>query len=307
MATSNNVRSARIIFCAAIATIAMFASADALQAQQQVNIPSLEQLVSLAIQANPSVQAARERWVSATHQIEQNYVPADPIFTYMNIDSRGFPLYQTSQHTVQIQQPLQFPGKGLLQGDQATRVSHIAKLGYEAAVRDVRAQVEVAYYQHALDVQLGGINGEQVTLLRQVEQVATIGYEANQVTQADFIAAHLALIAIEQQVLTYRLNVENDLTQLNMLTYRRPDEPLVTEENLGELRPLKLSLDELIDQATDTRQEILQAALSERNAGTASTLARMEYLPDYTITYFFDDYLLPSGAPAPSRTEDHSL
>jgi hypothetical protein len=107
-------------------------------------------------------------------------------------------------------------------------------------------------------------------------------------------------------VLTYKLNVENDLTQLNMLTYRRPGEPLVTEEYL-ELKPLKLSLDELIDRATDTRQEILQAALSERSADTASTLARMEYLPDYTITYFSDDYLLPSGALAPSRTEDHSL
>ena len=51
----------------------------------------------------------------------------------------------------------------------------------------------------------------------------------------------------------------------------------------------------------------MQAALSERSADTASSLARMEYLPDYTITYFFDDYLLESGAPAPSRTEDHSL
>jgi outer membrane protein, heavy metal efflux system len=102
------------------------------------------------------------------------------------------------------------------------------------------------------------------------------------------------------------LNVENDLTQLNMLTYRRPDEPLVVEENI-ELKPLKSSLDELIDRATESRQEILQAALSERSAETATTLARMEYLPDYTVTYFFDDYLLPSGAPAPSRTEDHSL
>jgi outer membrane protein TolC len=164
----------------------------------------------------------------------------------------------------------------------------------------------VAYYQHALDVQLGGITVAQPAILHQVEQVAAVGYQANLVTQADFIAAHVALITTEQQVLNYKLNVESDLTQLNMLTYRRPDEPLVVGENL-ELRPLKTSLDELIDRATETRQEILQAAVSARSANTATTLARMEYLPDYTITYFFDDYLLESGAPAPSRTEDHSL
>jgi outer membrane protein TolC len=33
----------------------------------------------------------------------------------------------------------------------------------------------------------------------------------------------------------------------------------------------------------------------------------MEYLPDYAITYFFDDYLLATGAPALNRPEDHSL
>jgi len=305
MVTHENDRSVRIAVSMAIACIAMIASTPASHAEQ-AGISTLEQLVSLATQENPHVQAARERWTSASHQIKQNYVPTDPMFTYMNVDSRGFPLYKTSLHTVQIAQPLQFPGKGLLQGDQATRAAHIARLAYEAAVRDVRAQVEVAYYQHALDLQLGGITAAQTAILRQVEQVTSIGYQSSQVTQADFIAAHLAVITTDQQVRTYKLNVENDLTQLNMLTYRRPDEPLVVDKNL-ELKPVKLSIDELIERATNTRQEILQAALSERSAQTAATLAHMEYLPDYTITYFFDDYLLPSGAPAPSRTEDHSI
>ena len=240
------------------------------------------------------------------HQIKQNYVPDAPIFTYMNVDSRGFPLYKTSLHTIQIAQSLQFHGKGLLQGNQGSRTARIARLAYEAAIRDVRAQVEVAYYQHALDVQLSEITAAQVAILRRVERVTTIGYQGSLVTQADVLAAHVAVIRTEQQLETYRLNVENDLTQLNMLTYRRPDEPLLIEETL-ELKPLKQPLDRLTDQAVEARQEILQAALAERNAKTASTLAHMEYLPDYTITYFFDDYLLPSGAPAPSRTEDHSL
>jgi hypothetical protein len=69
----------------------------------------------------------------------RNYAPADPIFTYMNIDSRGFPLWETSQHTIQIAQPFQFPGKGLLQGDQSRRAADIARLAYQATLRDVRA------------------------------------------------------------------------------------------------------------------------------------------------------------------------
>ena len=32
----------------------------------------------------------------------------------------------------------------------------------------------------------------------------------------------------------------------------------------------------------------------------------MEYLPDFTVSYFFDHYLLASAAPAPNLTQDHS-
>jgi outer membrane protein TolC len=183
MATSRNSRSAQLAIGTAFIAIVFLAGARALQAQtEQTGIVSLDQLILLATQVNPQVRAAKERWASATHQIKQNYAPADPIFTYMNIDSRGFPLWQTSQHTIQIAQPFQFPGKGLLQGDQATRAADIARLAYQATLRDVRAQVEIAYYQRALDVQLGGVTVAQATILRQVEKVAGIGYETNQVT-----------------------------------------------------------------------------------------------------------------------------
>ena len=45
------------------------------------------QLVEIATEMNPQVRAARDRWYSATHQIKQNYAPADPILGYANLDS----------------------------------------------------------------------------------------------------------------------------------------------------------------------------------------------------------------------------
>jgi len=36
-------------------------------------------------------------------------------------------------------------------------------------------------------------------------------------------------------------------------------------------------------------------------------LAKLEYAPDYTIGYTFDNYLLASGAPSPNRLQDHGL
>jgi len=267
---------------------------------------TLDQLIAAAIQDNPGVRSARERWLSASHQIQQNYAPADPIFSYSSADSPEFPAFKASLHTLQVTQSLQFPGKALFQADLSKRAADIARLAFEATERDVRAQIEVAYYQLALDVALAGATDEQAALLDRVVKVTEIGYQGNKVTQADIIAAQLAYSTTLQQVEVYRLNVNNDRTQLNMLLYRRPDEPLAVDQRL-DLKPLTAGLDDLIRRAAETRQEILEAALAERNSDTASTLAKMEYLPDYSLSYSFDDYLLTSAAPAPNRTEDHSL
>jgi outer membrane protein TolC len=128
-------------------------------------------------------------------------------------------------------------------------------------------------------------------------KVALVGYQGNAVTQADVIAAQLAYSTALQQVDVYRTSVENDTTQLNALLFRHPDGPLVVEDKV-ELKPLTVRLDALIERAAAARQEILQAALAEGNSETAATLAKMEYLPDYTITY---------GPQVPSRSRRRSF
>jgi outer membrane protein TolC len=61
----------------------------------------------------------------------------------------------------------------------------------------------------------------------------------------------------------------------------------------------------LSDRAAATRQEIIESALAERNSDTALTLAKMEYLPDYTAGYTFDNYLIPSAGPTLNSLQDH--
>ncbi len=74
-----------------------------------------------------------------------------------------------------------------------------------------------------------------------------------------------------------------------------------------DLKPIDVPVDSLIARAEALRQEILEAAQNERNGETALKLARMEYLPDFTFAYTFDHYLVPSFAPTPSHTQDHTL
>jgi outer membrane protein TolC len=126
------------------------------------------------------------------------------------------------------------------------------------------------------------------------------------VTQTDFIGAEYDLAAARQLQHRYQTAVANDETALNQLLYRPPGSPLPLDRTLR-LESLNARLDALIDQANAIRQEILQAALAERNTDTALYLARMEFLPDLTVGYTFDNYLVPSFGPRVSQTQDHSL
>jgi len=75
----------------------------------------------------------------------------------------------------------------------------------------------------------------------------------------------------------------------------------------GVARLMKSSMDVLVDAGLQARQELLEAALSEKNAKTALTLARLEFLPDFSVGYSQNRYLVGSAAPAAGDTKDNSV
>ncbi|HEY2107146.1 MAG TPA: TolC family protein [Candidatus Binataceae bacterium] len=267
---------------------------------------TVSQLVAIALQANPQVRGARARWYAAAHNIKQNLAPADPIFTFLNEDSPRNPFARTTLQSYQVTQTFQFPGKGYLQAQVASRAADISRLIYLAAARDVRAQVETGYYQLLLDSALIGVAQENVVNLRQVLNVVQVAYAANHVTQTDFVNAEFALVAAQQTQRQLELSRINDKTTMNALLFRRPDEPLQLAGDL-QLAGLEASLDRLIDLAKASRQEILAAALAQHNSQTALTLAKLEYAPDYNLGYTFDHFLLASAGPAPTFLQDHTI
>jgi len=256
-----------------------------------------DQLVEIALEVNPQVRVAKANWDAAQHQIRQNYVPADPVFTYGQLDSdRDF---DAAEHSHNITQSFQFPGVALLQADNAKRNAEIARLTFEASMRDTRAAVETAYYQVLLDYALIAVNAENIDNLRQVVKVTQTAFSASQHTEADVINAQIALAQAELQQRQYLTNRENDKAALNLLLYRPNDEELNLNHTIH-LERLEYPVKNAVDMAVRLRQEILQAALTEKNADTSLRLARMEYLPNYQVGGEYDLLLEPGTRPNPN-------
>jgi outer membrane protein, heavy metal efflux system len=281
----------RLMLLATIAPLAVSLPATAM---------SIEQIIAMALQSNPQVRAARARWTAAEHGVVQNYAPADPIFTYGSWDSPTNGVDHASLHALQGSASFQFPGKGYLQGNSAKRTAEIARLTYDAAVRDVRARAEIQYYQFALDAALiKNVTREIGDLERFKSRIGSGDTQYSASIGADLGDA-------TQRRHSFEIAYADDETRLNELLNRPPDEPLSVEAGL-DLPPVAGRVDELIQRAWSRRQEILQTALQEQNAETALTLAKLEYAPDYTIGYSFNHYLLQSDAPGPNLTETHSI
>ena len=264
---------------------------------------TVSQLVEIAIEANPQVRSARYRWDAAVHSIKQTVAPNDPVFTYTNSDSVKSPIGRAALREFNVSESFQFPGKALHQRDQAVRSAEIAHLALVATVRDVRAATEMAYFQLVLDGALGSVNDDNVRNLDQVVRVAETAYSASKVAQTDVISAEFDLAAARQLQRQYEIAIANDQTTLNLLLYRPVGSPLSVDRTLR-IEALNARLDGLIDRAYAMRQEILEAALAERNMNSALYLAKMEYLPDFTVAVQYDDYLVPSFAPRLSQKRD---
>ncbi len=300
------IRASRTSVAALAAAVALLvfvarSAHGAAPAAQRLDAASL---VQIALEVNPQVRAARARWISAEHSVKQNYVPNDPTFTYANIDSPTNGFDHAAAHGLIVSDSFQFPGKALLQADNAKAAARIARLQYDATVRDVRAAVETRYYQVLLDSALSAVNAENVGNLEQVLKVTQVAYAANRVTQTDFISAEIDLAAARQQQRQLSVSRDNDRTTLNQLLNRPPGAPLALDETLT-LKRLDLPLDALVSRAAAVRQEILQAALAMRSRQTALKLARLEYAPDYTVSYTFNHYLIPSAGPTLNALQDH--
>ena len=294
---------ATLWFLIAVATTVVTAPCPTARADQALDA---RQLVEIAVEMNPQVKSMRAQWLAAIHSIKQNYAPADPIFSYFNIDSPQNPFAGATEQSFAAFQSFQFPGEAILQADQARRSAEIAQLAYEATVRDLRAQVETAYYQTVLDDALWQVGAQLLTNLAQAMKVAQVAYSANQVTQTDFITAEFNLTNQRLAQDQLRSGRANDRTNLNQLLYRAPDAPLNLDETLKPVA-LETPVDQLIDRAARLRQEILETALTEKNNATALTLAKMEYLPNYTVGYEFDHFTVASAAPIATALQDHSI
>ncbi len=247
----------------------------------------LDEVVEEALENNPEILAAKEKWEAQRAVVPQVRWLGDPQFgvSFEKIPQGSYSPGAAKMRMYSISQMIPFPGKLGLKGRMAQRDAMIAKEKYEAKKQEVIVQVKAAYYRLLLVHKSIEIVSEEKELLRKFERIAETQYAVGRAAQHDVLKAQVELSLLSDDLITLQ---EQDLptaeAKLNAILNRPPDSPLGIPEEFT-VPKLERSRKEIEGFALEHRQALKAMEYGVEKSQTAYKLAKMSYLPDFGIKF----------------------
>ena len=251
---------------------------------QDLSAGTLDALVQEALDNNPRVQQAFHEWKAEQYRIDNVRGLPDPNLSYgyfgEGIETRVGP----QEQKFGVSQKVPFPGKLKRKGKAQTKQAQIFKEKYKAAKSEVVKNVKVVFYDlYWLDRALQ-INEEEKTILEKLEKSAQRKYESNLGPQRDVIKLQIELSNIIKKIALLGQTRKSVATQMNRLL-DRDAELSIDAVTKVQADGFSYTLKDILEKTKNSRQDLIAANLSVEKSEIEKTLARMDYLPDFTFGY----------------------
>lgn len=250
----------------------------------------LNDVVQLALERSPEVEAAQAAIRTAEHSVAPAKTLPDPTvsagwagrlapFVTMPGDA-------SSYRGVTVSQQFPYPGKLRLQASVAERDVDAARVECEAARRRIVADANTAFAEYFYLDKAIEATRQNKELLEKLAAIAEAQYRVGKAMQQDVLRSQVEIsMLLEKLDLLEEQRAEATAT-LNALLQQAPETELPRPEAL-EARPLRYSLHELYAMADAKDSGVLreQAAIERSKAGLA--LAERMARPDIGVSYMF--------------------
>lgn len=242
----------------------------------------LEALIAEAVENNPAIAAARERWSAAGERPAQVSSLPDPMLSYRrwlsSVETRVGP----QENVFMLSQRIPFPGKLDLKSRMAAEDAFAEGKRYEATVRDVVYKVSTAYYDlYRIDRSLR-ILDDYLVLLKDFSRIAEQRYATGRGIQANVLKSQVEISSILQRRLAFERMREGVVARVNALLGRSMETPLGVVAAIDTTR-LDISGSALAEQALLEREELRMTEAMIRKSEFKEALARREFLPDFNV------------------------
>ena len=243
----------------------------------------LSGVIREALDGNPEIQAARQRWAAAAQRIPQARALDDPTVSVQWWNTpESFNLGQAANTIISLSQKFPFPGKLALKEEVASRSADITEQALHAKERDLIARVKQTYYDLFLAHKAIQIHHKQIDLLTQFLEIAMAKFRTGTGSQVDVLKAQVELSTLHQQLPVLEQRRETAQAKINTLQNKDPRTPVGLPEEPRVERFTK-DLDELFQIAAEARPEVKAAGLAVQRNEHARALAHRQYYPDVTV------------------------
>jgi cobalt-zinc-cadmium efflux system outer membrane protein len=271
------IQSALLLFIAIHAVNAD--SHDAMHSLEKLELPNL---IRQAIQRNPDIIAAHNKWLSAQEIIEAHRALPDPQFSYTHflesVETRVGP----QKNIYGLKQKIPFYGKRDLKAEIAAKEAEALKASYEAVTQEIVRQVKIAFYDLFYLSTIINITHHEKEILKRFEQTAMIKYETGKGNQQNVLKVQVEINRLKDRVLSLVNMKQTTATRLNVLLDRPPDHPL-GELVKPEFRDFFFIEQDLVTMARENRPELKSGSAWIEKSNNVLNLAKKDYYPDLTI------------------------
>ncbi len=243
----------------------------------------LAPLLREALDRNPEVSAAREQVRAMKERIPQARALEDPeVKIQLWNTPESLDLTKTQRTIYGLAQRFPFPGTLSRQEEIAASAAEQARQRLAAKERELTAAVKVTYYQLFYAHKAIEVHREQITLLKDLFQVANAKFRVGKGTQVDVLQAQVELSKLFQRLPLLEQREQTARAHLNMLLDRDPQAALGVPRKPA-TRLMTLSLKQLQDQALRLRPELREADLAVARYQSATKLAKLQYYPHLRV------------------------
>ncbi len=258
----------------------------------------LGELQGYAVENNPDIKAAEQRWRAAQARPPQMGSLPDPMINtgYHNegFDRLGQGRSDFSWLRLGAEQEVPYPGKLRLREEIASRDAQREHALYQATVLGIRSRVRVAYDELYFAEQSIAILHSNVDLLKKLIRAAEARYQVGEGLQQDIARAEVELSVLLGRVAEFEQQKASAAAMLNALLNRSPSAPLGSPAPLNK-QPLSRTLADFEQLATEQSPTLQAAGLDVASAQAGQDLAQRQYYPDFVVRadYFNKAALVP--------------
>ena len=246
---------------------------------------SLSEVTAAALENNPAIKEAENRWSAAIQRVRQANAWDDPriggesrVRRFVDVPPNAF-----MDQTLGIEQLIPITGKNLVRGRVATAEAFSALQQARRAQLDVIAKARATYFQLANAYDQLEINNKNLTSLKQIADISRSRYEAGLETAANALIAETDYSKLQETRRDLERNLSDAQSQLNTVMNRDAFAPLGPPVG-APISEAALSTSRLHAITLAQRPEVQMARAKIDSEKSRLQLAHRAWIPDPAVS-----------------------